>query len=91
MRVTDRKQAMELAKFRRIAGLSQQKLADKSGVDIAVISRLERGLKREPSYQTVIRLARALHLEPEELVPLHYRRRAKKRRADEATDDEACT
>jgi len=81
MLVTGIRQAMELAKFRRIAGYSQQKLADKSGVDIAVISRLERGLKREPSYQTVIRLARALNLEPEELIPVHYKRRTKKPRA----------
>jgi len=78
---------MELAKFRRIAGFSQQKLADKSGVDIAVISRLERGLKREPSYQTVIRLARALHLEPEELIPVHYKRRKPRRSA--AAEEEA--
>jgi transcriptional regulator with XRE-family HTH domain len=61
---------MELKKFRRIAGLSQEGLAAKSGVDIAVISRLERGLRRQPSYETVVRLARALNLEPEELIPV---------------------
>ena len=77
---------MELKKFRRIAGFSQQQLADRSGVDVATISRLERGLKREPSYQTVIRLARTLHLDPEELVPVDHRRRTPRRKAtDEAT------
>jgi len=61
---------MELKKFRKIAGFSQQQLAAKAGVDLAVISRLERGLKRAPSYETVVRLARALNLEPEELLPI---------------------
>jgi transcriptional regulator with XRE-family HTH domain len=70
MRVTRKRQAMELKKFRKIAGLSQEALAAKSGVDIAVISRLERGLRRQPSYETVVRLARALNLEPEELIPV---------------------
>jgi len=77
---------MELQKFRRIAGISQEELARRSGVDLAVISRLERGLKREPSYQTVVRLARALNLEPEELLPVDLTthmnpRRLGKRRA----------
>lgn len=61
---------MELKKFRRIAGLTLEELSRKSGVDKAVISRLERGLRRAPSYDTIVRLARALHLEPEELVPV---------------------
>lgn len=70
MRGTDRTQAMELKKYRRIAGLTQEELARRSGVDIAIISRLERGLRRQPSYETVVRLARALNLEPEELIPV---------------------
>lgn len=70
MLVTGRKQAMELRKLRRVAGLSQEELASKSGVDLAVISKLERGLRRAPAYETVVRLARALNLEPEELEPV---------------------
>jgi transcriptional regulator with XRE-family HTH domain len=61
---------MELKKYRKIAGLTQEQLARKSGVDLAVISRLERGLRRQPAYETVVRLARALNLEPEELLPV---------------------
>jgi transcriptional regulator with XRE-family HTH domain len=61
---------MELKKYRRIAGLTQQKLADKSGVDKSLISRLERGKRQTASYETIVRLARALNLEPEELVPV---------------------
>lgn len=83
MRDTGRTQAMELKKFRRIAGFSQEELAARSGVDKGAISRLERGLRREPSYETVVRLARALNLEPEELVPVDLKARGvrKRRRA----------
>ena len=61
---------MELKKYRRIAGLSQGQLAKKSGVDVTLISRLERGQRETASYATIVRLARALNLEPEELQPV---------------------
>jgi len=59
---------MELKKYRRIAGLTQQALATKAGVDATLISRLERGERQRASYETIVRLARALNLAPEELV-----------------------
>lgn len=59
---------MELKKYRRIAGLTQQGLAQKSGVNATLISRLERGVRPTASYESIVRLARALNLEPEELV-----------------------
>ena len=59
---------MELKKYRRIAGLTQEQLAEKAGVDASIISRLERGTRRRASYDSIVRLARALNLEPEELV-----------------------
>lgn len=61
---------MELKKYRRIAGLTQEQLAHKSGVDATIISRLERGVRERASYENIVRLARALNLEPEELVPI---------------------
>jgi len=63
---------MELKKFRRIAGLTQGQLAKKSGVDVTLISRLERGRRRTAAYETIVRLARALNLEPEELMPVDF-------------------
>lgn len=68
MTVTITTRAMELKKYRRIAALTQQQLADKAGVDPTIISRLERGERATASYATIVRLARALNLEPEELV-----------------------
>jgi transcriptional regulator with XRE-family HTH domain len=63
---------MDLRIARKIAGLTQQELADRAGVDPSLISLLESG-KREiktVAYQTVVRLARALGVEPEELFPV---------------------
>lgn len=67
---TGRRQAMDLKKFRRIAGLTQEQLARKAGVDVTLISRLERGRRRRLSYDNMVKLARALNLEPEELQPV---------------------
>jgi transcriptional regulator with XRE-family HTH domain len=61
---------MELKKYRKIAGLTQQQLALKAGVDVTLISRLENGQRLNASYPTIVRLARALNLEPEELLPV---------------------
>jgi len=80
---------MELKKFRRIAGFSQEELAARSGVDKGAISRLERGLRREPSYETVVRLARALNLEPEELVPVDLKAGGVRKRRRAVTEEVA--
>jgi transcriptional regulator with XRE-family HTH domain len=61
---------MELKKYRRIAGLTQQQLAKKAGVHKSVISRLESGERSTASYESVVRIARVLNLKPEELIPV---------------------
>lgn len=70
MRVQGRIQAMELKKYRRIAGLTQKQLAQRAGVDETLISRLERGQRLKARWITIARLARALNLEPHELEPI---------------------
>lgn len=70
MREASRMRAIELKKYRKIAGLSQNALARKSGVDVSLICRLEKGRRKRLSYDNVVRLARALNLEPEELLPV---------------------
>ena len=62
---------MELKTARRIARLTQQELAARAGVDAALISRLESGRRgRRPSYEAIVRIARALNLAPDELFPV---------------------
>lgn len=63
---------MELRTARRIAQLTQKQLADRVGVDDSFISMLESG-KRDictTDYRTVLRIARALNVTPEELFPV---------------------
>jgi DNA-binding XRE family transcriptional regulator len=51
-----------LGEFRRSAGLSQQELAERSGLSIRAISNLERGRARWPHLDSVHRLADVLGL-----------------------------
>jgi len=63
---------MKLKTARKLARLTQKELADRAGVDDSFISVVENG-KRDINavgYATVVRLARALGVEPEELFPV---------------------
>jgi transcriptional regulator with XRE-family HTH domain len=63
---------MELRTARRIARLTQQELAVRAGVDDSFISLIESGKRdiRSVGYETVVRIARALGVEPDELFPV---------------------
>jgi transcriptional regulator with XRE-family HTH domain len=63
---------MELRTARKIARLTQHELAERAGVTDSFISLLESG-KRDidtVGYRTVVRIARALGVEPNELFPV---------------------
>ena len=57
-----------LQRFRLAAGLSQEELAERSGISTGAISALERGVRRSPYQHTVARLATGLDLSPQEYV-----------------------
>ncbi len=59
-----------LEQLRKQLGLTQEQLAEKSGVDQTTISRLERGEIKRPRWEVVANLARALDVKPEELFPV---------------------
>ena len=59
--------ARNLRQRRQAAGLSQEQLADKTGLHPTEISRLERAA-REPRLGTMLRLARGLDISIEKLV-----------------------
>jgi len=63
---------MELRIARKIAALTQQELAQRAGVTDSFISLLESGKRdiRTASYETVVRIAHALGVEPAELWPV---------------------
>ena len=56
---------LKTARLRR--KLSQGKLANLSGVDQPIISRIEAGKVRNPAFDTVIKLAHALDIDPRAL------------------------
>ncbi|MFO7861604.1 MAG: helix-turn-helix transcriptional regulator [Desulfosalsimonas sp.] len=53
--------------FRMNSRISQERLAQESGLDRSYISLLERGI-RQPSLTTIIQIAQALNLPPRDLV-----------------------
>ena len=63
---------MELRVARQIARLSQRQLAQRAGVVPSMISHLEANRRHyaDTSYGTIIRIARALHVDPELLFPV---------------------
>ena len=54
--------ATALKRLREEAGLSQAALAERAGVNVFGIAKIEQGL-REPNWATVLRLAAALEVE----------------------------
>ena len=59
--------AVNLRRLREDAELTQDGLSDLSGLHSTEISRLERGV-RDPRLSTIVRLARALRVEPAQLL-----------------------
>lgn len=72
---------MELKTARRIARVTQRALATKANVHHSTISLLENDKRAygTVAYQDIVRIARALNVEPQELFPIN----------DIATDDVA--
>lgn len=56
-----------LREARERAGMTQQQLADASGVPQSVISRIESGVTANPGISIVLRLARRLRLSADQL------------------------
>jgi transcriptional regulator with XRE-family HTH domain len=61
---------MNLRAARRQKDITQSQLAELSGVNQTTISDIERGANRNPSWETVARIAKALGVPPEELFPV---------------------
>lgn len=59
--------SLSLKTARKIARLTQEDLALQAGVDVSVISRLEKGGRSGCRYETAVRIARALNCDPEEI------------------------
>lgn len=62
--------AQLLKRFRGRSGLTQAKLAERAGLSVEAITKLERGERQAPRCDTVQVLARALHLTGHDLIAL---------------------
>lgn len=59
-----------LRRFRTLAGLTQESLADRAGISVRAVSDLERGINRTPRADTLELLAAALALAPHDRAAL---------------------
>jgi transcriptional regulator with XRE-family HTH domain len=62
---------MNLKSIRDKKKLTQEQLAELSGVDQSTISALETERMKSPSWQIVAKLANALGVQPEKLFPVN--------------------
>jgi len=57
-----------LKELRKKTGWSQQKLAEKAGLSFNVITKIEQGIAKRPTIQTMVKLADAFEISIDELV-----------------------
>lgn len=60
----------KLARLRKERGLTQAQLAEKAGIHLMIISKMERGIKAPENLQlrTALALADALQVDPHQLI-----------------------
>jgi len=58
----------KLRTLRRTKGITQRKLAERTGVDFSYISKLENDRVPPPAADTVVRICEALSVDPDELL-----------------------
>jgi transcriptional regulator with XRE-family HTH domain len=66
MTIVNKKIGARLGKLRREAGMTQEDLAYKAGLDYSFYNQLENG-KRNVSVKTLAKLGRALHIKVKEM------------------------
>ena len=57
----------KIKELRKKAGWSQQKLAEKTGLSYSVVTKIEQGTAKQPTIQTMIKLADAFRVSIDEL------------------------
>jgi transcriptional regulator with XRE-family HTH domain len=58
----------KIRRYRRRAMLTQRELAEKAGVGVGTVSRLEEGVVTDPRFSTLRKLAAVLKVNPRDLM-----------------------
>jgi len=58
----------KVQELRKKAGWSQQKLAEKAGLSYNMITKIEQSVAKQPTIQTVMKIANAFNISLDELV-----------------------
>jgi len=58
----------KIKELRKKTGWSQQKLAEKTGLSYSVVTKLEQGTAKQPTIQTIVKIANAFGISLDELV-----------------------
>ncbi len=61
---------MDLETARKIKGLSQAALDDAAGLSRGTVSDIERGKNRNPSWETVAKIAKVIGIDPLKIFPI---------------------
>lgn len=61
-----------LKQFRKMRGLTQRELAEKSGISYSMVSKLESGEQNNPSFETIEKISSALQIPPSSLLDSEY-------------------
>jgi len=60
--------AKRVKEFRKQKGLTQQKLAEKTGLSFNTITKIEQGIGDSPTLKTLLKLSEVLEIDLDELV-----------------------
>ena len=66
--VISKKVGKKIRIIRRKKGITQEEIADKSGMHVSTLGRIERG-ESNPPLQTLNKIAQALRVKPKEILP----------------------
>lgn len=70
--------AESLRRLRKASGLTQQKLAEKAGVSMIVVTKIEQGTTRDPAMSSLIKLADVFEVSIDELIDRKFPKSSKK-------------
>lgn len=66
--VISKKVGKKIKTIRRQKGFTQEEVADKSGMHVSTLGRIERG-ESNPPLQTLNKIAQVLRVKPKEILP----------------------